>query len=653
MITLIRKNLITSRIFKVIVWGVVAVLVGSLGVPVFLQQKSPMGSWAVLVNGGTVSGIDFARKAHDQETQLELFRQQFGAQADILLRSMGISAHPKDLALDVVIREELLNQAASAMKIAVHPDYAAKKMNDFNFVRQELSDLIPYSAMTEAGISMAHVSDYLRRMQLSVADFEVRVDEAVGRSQVLDLVALTNYVPSFEKNELLGAEKDSKKFSFITISFDDALAQAKKKSVTDAELRTFFDTENMRSQRYIVPEQRSGISWQFTAAGYGILIDDTMVESYYHAHKAELFVEAEAQVQVRRILFAVRDARKRQEVFTAIQKLRLDLAIEPNLFAKKAEELSDDSVTKKQGGLMAPFARGTQEPSFDRAAFLLERDGDISSIVETPQGFELLQRVSKTPATFKPLSAVKKEIRNRLEKEAFTKQFSQDIERIVAQGGGQEALEQLALAKGAKKTIHQDLKMGSSDSAKILFSIAELGGVASKAQETSGMAVVLDDIKKAHTPDLASVKDTVTNDFYEQKAHKDMQSVASHMRAALSAKKSLQEVAAEYKGALTTTGYLTANNESSLATLRAQGLPVEEMVRMEKVGLVMLGKGKKDMYLIRLNEIAKGEVQHTDAEKEALEHRIQQDRCRMVEKGFVASLHRNATIKINQSLINT
>ena len=101
MITLIRKNLITSRVFKVIVWSVVAVLVGSLGAPVFLQQKSPMGSWAVLVNGGTVSGIDFARKAHDQETQLELFRQQFGAQADILLRSMGISARPKDLALEV------------------------------------------------------------------------------------------------------------------------------------------------------------------------------------------------------------------------------------------------------------------------------------------------------------------------------------------------------------------------------------------------------------------------------------------------------------------------------------------------------------------------------------------------------------------------
>ena len=66
-------------------------------------------------------------------------------------------------------------------------------------------------------------------------------------------------------------------------------------------------------------------------------------------------------------------------------------------FGKLAKEFSDDKTTYQDGGVLPEFGVGTYDPLFQKKAFALQKDGEISLPFKTEFGYHILQRISATP----------------------------------------------------------------------------------------------------------------------------------------------------------------------------------------------------------------------------------------------------------------
>jgi peptidyl-prolyl cis-trans isomerase C len=78
-------------------------------------------------------------------------------------------------------------------------------------------------------------------------------------------------------------------------------------------------------------------------------------------------------------------------------------------FAALARQHSQDPATAAKGGDLGFFARDTMADSFEKAAFAL-KPGELSGVVETPYGFDLIKVTGQREAGYTPLDDVKGEI---------------------------------------------------------------------------------------------------------------------------------------------------------------------------------------------------------------------------------------------------
>ena len=69
--------------------------------------------------------------------------------------------------------------------------------------------------------------------------------------------------------------------------------------------------------------------------------------------------------------------------------------LEGGNFADSAKQLSNDNSTFQNGGEMGAFGLGRYDTAFTNAAFALQKDGELSSPVQTSFGYHILSRLQK------------------------------------------------------------------------------------------------------------------------------------------------------------------------------------------------------------------------------------------------------------------
>jgi parvulin-like peptidyl-prolyl isomerase len=139
----------------------------------------------------------------------------------------------------------------------------------------------------------------------------------------------------------------------------------------------------------------------------GVTVTDAEVQKFYDDHPQE-FEEPE-MVHVRHVLFMTVDPQTREPLADDVvaQKLKLanDVLAKARAgadFAKLAEQYSDDTATKDNGGDLPPFARASADPrhamvpEFEAAAFSLTNN-QVSDLVKTVYGYHIIQLVNKIP----------------------------------------------------------------------------------------------------------------------------------------------------------------------------------------------------------------------------------------------------------------
>lgn len=141
-------------------------------------------------------------------------------------------------------------------------------------------------------------------------------------------------------------------------------------------------------------------------------VDQAQIQKYYDEHKDE-FVSPEA-VRIREILISTTG--KTEADFPALKKkaeqLRDRVLTGGEDFGDLAKHFSDGS-TKAQGGELGAFERGKLDPKIEAEVFKLNKN-EMSPVMQTGNGFMILQVQQRYEAGVQPLDKIENEVSNRI-----------------------------------------------------------------------------------------------------------------------------------------------------------------------------------------------------------------------------------------------
>jgi len=353
---------------------------------------------------------------------------------------------------------------------------------------------------------------------------------------------------------------------------------------------------------------------------------------------------------VRRILFKIEDESSALGTQAEAVAVRQQLLIDPSQFVTKAKELSADNQTAAQGGLVDWFAQGEKDPVFERTAFLLKEDGDISDVIRTQDGFEILQRVGKKMRTYVPLAKVKSEIKDLLLQRKFKTVFADDMEQALKSPNQEEAIMRLVKERGGKQESVHPIDNDNSPLARALFGVKK-DQMAFYVDGNNGFAIKVATVQDGYMPVLESIKKVVADDLYEERAIRALRQDVD--KAKVEAKnKQMRDVAADFGASVQETNWIKRDDTKAVQSLDEKEIPTERILQLEKIGSLFAHSADKDGLVVRLDAVQEIEPAAFEAKRVELASAINQERIPLIMQGFVASLRRNATIKVNESVLN-
>jgi len=165
--------------------------------------------------------------------------------------------------------------------------------------------------------------------------------------------------------------------------------------------------------------QRKVIEREVTS---GIILTDNDIVNYYNNHPEE-FAE-KAEVRIRQLLF-LKEGKDEELVRQEALNTRRSINTTED-FISVVQSYSGDP---NADGDLGYFKQGELRKELEEVAFSLQV-GEISEVIETGEGFYIIQLIDKKPPQRAPLEEVREEIQNRLWNERFQSAYQEYMERL-------------------------------------------------------------------------------------------------------------------------------------------------------------------------------------------------------------------------------
>jgi len=151
----------------------------------------------------------------------------------------------------------------------------------------------------------------------------------------------------------------------------------------------------------------------------------------YHLIKVNDARTAQGEIKVAHLMIRATPGQPKADSLTAKKKIdelysRLQRKED---WEKLVTQFSEDAGSAANGGELPAFSTGRMIPSFEEAAFKLQKPGDLSPPVQTPYGWHIIKLIEKQPLpTFEAMeptlkSKVAKDSRSELNRTAFLKRI--------------------------------------------------------------------------------------------------------------------------------------------------------------------------------------------------------------------------------------
>jgi|GEM_PF-1170732 len=651
MIFLFRKEI---KKWNTVWWVVLASLALSGGaMAFFLKNPSTKDSVVVAcVDGKKVSLKDFHQVYAGTKSKIDDMARYFGMSADRVAQMFGVQNMEED-SLQSCIQNELLNKVACDFNIDLHPKY---------FVEQ-LGKSVSSSVVDQTGrINMTAYQNYLSRLHMTVSDFEKSREAEFKRNLIMEFTVGSGYITNVEARDLFEYKNAKKSFSIAVFTVDQFEKEAKKKTASKEQLKSFFK-EN--KEHYREQEKKKSQYWVLSPEDYSkkIVVDDQMLKTFYERNKASLY-RIPPKVQVRTIVVRLPEDASPDSVISAERKINLyakEIKENPEKFASIAKKYSEDKETATKGGLLDFFKRGTHDPELERVAFLvLKKNGEISNVIKTKRGFEIVKLEDRISASEKPLEDVKDEIEKTLKSRKALTSLKGDLEVIVRKSRSDEnAINDFVKENKLKATQTDWLTADQGTGYEIEAVLVQRVFSEDKRSKKYGYFVhqgkhvlyVINDVQKSFIPKFEKAEKEIAKDYYSEQGEKTMEEAIQQARVKVLDGVDFKKVCDEFGVKLVTTKKV--KSDESIDEFKDIESLSKKAHGISDVKQVLVYQHEKDAYLIQLVNKEAGSQDEYAKNKELLVKDHEVSKKQLYFEAFIASLRRNAKIEIYKNMVTT
>lgn len=629
MISLMRKSL-QSNAYRIFLWMfMIFMIIGGFAAIDFSGGKK---DWAVKVYKQIITKSDWHHMVVMAQRQLEYFKQR------------GINWEKNESVETEVLRQSmtdtLLRHSAYELGLALPSDLLEESLE------ANLKGLPAHFFNEDGSLNIS-----LFERAIAPKNFAGFVDEIENNSKadlLIKLVNLSSYVPQFAVKMQYNEDFANKSYSVLTFSLHNSLTKVKQNNVTDKALAKFYKKSD-HGQKYKTAEKRAGVYWTFDQNGYGIKVSDKEIKKQYDANKKTAYLNTPSQVQVKVITFKI-DNNKKDDIRELASTTAENLEKNPKEFDEIGKKLSAGKASNVTFTTTEFFGKDSKKHDqlFITTAFeKLTKDGQVSVLIKTKDGYQILQRIKRKAATYKKLAEVKSEIEKQLITKKFNQRFQQDAHRVASQARyNKDALENFAKKRGGKKTaINLETRQTSLVSNNLFRTNKNKFDIFMDG--SNGILLQCLDIEKSKLKPLAEVKEEVKSHYYREQAQKDMQA-ETQKAMALSSKEKFESLAQKFGAELSTATfeYNDGNNKQSPVLRRYEVMQKVKM--LQSPGEVIDISSKTDAMLIRLDSIAPLDKKLFEDKKDSMMSTLEHKHQFQAKDSFIASLYRHA--KLNNKI---
>lgn len=629
MISVFRKGM---KRWHSVLWVVFASMAVSGLSLVFWRSKHDDTIMAT-VNGCDITTKDYKKAVQQLQQRFAMFSSMYGVSLEVLMKTFMGGQDLQALALDNAVKATISSQLEKELALKIGPD----------FFNAELVKALPQGFTDAQGrVNREMYENYLQRRSMTPAEFEQSCEDEFKREALDYVVGAAAYAPQFVAD--FQATQEGARKSFAVVHFDQASFKEKAGNISAEDLKRFYDDHK---ERYRTPERKQARTAVISSANYnGIAVDEQSVLSFYEKNKATKYRVA-PKVRVRHIFLAGHDATVKAKAESLLALVKKDVGSFASI-AKQQSQADDAS----NGGLTAHFNRaGKFDTAFEKEAFKLMKTGDLSPLVRTEKGFEIIMLEDRISASEKPLREVRDEITSALHSRKVGNAMKSDLEGLMhAMKSNPQAFDEF-VAKKSLKAITSDL-LTAQDRKEDGFDgkLAEhlFGRAASRAV---GYFMYKDDFvlyqvvatEKSTVPALAQVEKKVLADCATQKSTDELKHfVKAAKSAVLDGKRDLASYKAEGFSVSSTGALRKDDSFKDIKGLVARAFLLDDPAQ------ILEFKAHGDLYLIQLENAeldAHNKTTHVNKAPKSQDGRA-------LAHGFIASLQRNAKITVNETLMN-
>ena len=262
----------------------------------------------------------------------------------------------------------------------------------------------------------------IRRAGMTPEMFRDSLRQDMVRQQLMGALLGTEFALKGEAEQLDKLYNQTRDLRLVRLAASAYLGDVK---VSDEEVEQYYKAN---SNRFMNDEQVKVDYLLLDAATLGkdVKVSEQDAQDYYDQHQ-DLFQRAERRHVAHILIPFGKDEKAAEQKAEAV----LAKAKAGDDFAALAKADSSDTFSAKKGGELDWFEKGVMDPSFEKAAFALNKAGDLSAVVKSPFGFHIIKLLGVEPAQTKPFADVKEETINRLQSDKAKERFFAEQQKMA------------------------------------------------------------------------------------------------------------------------------------------------------------------------------------------------------------------------------
>lgn len=494
-----RKQM-KSTAFKLIIWLGLFSIIGGVSLLVFVQNVFLKQNFEGIasVNNLAIPVSDYRRQARYLYYVINQIKQIYGAQADMLLSLWGIDAksNPEKMALENLIQQKVVQSAAENSGFNIGADYITQKLQDNEFVKDNLSNIIPNDVFENGKLNTSSLIQALKAQQTSLEDFEALLKEIIERNLFVDSLQSLSYIPQDLLKEQYIKHYSKKKFNILELDINNYIKKSESEKLNQAEIESYFD---LNKENYRVPEFRSVNLWSFNPDSYQISISEQDIKDF--AEKNDRDLEKDKSDIERQLRLEKFETDFKNDAKRVLNQSRDNVAILDNFVKNKKAIKSEINSVKKDASV------GSEK------VFSLAKINDKAFYLNEGQGY-IVELKSISKSYIPDLSAVKDSVIKDIYRSNALDLIKKDLNEILKSN---KTIEELAKIFNAKLEKTDLLELNSSNKAikdknipnSLLVELIQSKDKVEHLSENIGYIVELEEIEPFNEKDFDSKKDAL------------------------------------------------------------------------------------------------------------------------------------------------